>query len=464
MAKPLIGRRRPTYRLVPRRASSSAGREAVELVASIGVELDPWQADVLTDAMGRDRTGNWVADEVVEVVGRQNGKTVILLGRALWGALLGDEHLTVFSAHQFKTARESFLQLKSWCETPALAAYQPVIRTGAGNESVEFPGRGRIQFIARSRTSGRGFSPDCAILDEAFELDDMALEALKPALAAARAPQMWFASSAPHPTSSVLRRLCLRGRAGGAERLVYHEWCAADDCEIDDPRAWAAANPAMGRRLSAEYTRSEMEALDAEGFKRERLGHWHEDESASVIPAALWRSLGNPGARAVRSRVLALDVTPDRRRSCIAAAGRMDDDRILVEVIAEREGVGWIVDETAALVAEHEPAAVLVDGAGQSQSLILPLEKAGVEVVRTGPAEMAAACGQFHDAAIERTLVHLGQGVLDAAVEGSRQRVLGDAWAWSRRSSHSNVAPLVAASLAHFGVVVHGDRSLQYVF
>ena len=126
--------------------------------------------------------------------------------------------------------------------------------------------------------------------------------------------------------------------------------------------------------------------------------------------------------------------------------------------------VSWVVDEVAALVAEHEPAAVVVDGAGQSQSLIAPLERAGVEVTRTGPAEMAAACGGFHDAVLERTLTHLGQGSLDNAVEGSRQHVLGDAWAWSRRSSSSNVSPLVAASLAHFGVVVHGDRSLQYVF
>jgi hypothetical protein len=52
----------------------------------------------------------------------------------------------------------------------------------------------------------------------------------------------------------------------------------------------------------------------------------------------------------------------------------MDDDRVLVEIIAEKEGVSWVVDEVAALVAEHEPAAVMVDGAGQSLSLILPLE------------------------------------------------------------------------------------------
>jgi Phage Terminase len=449
--KPLTGRRRPAYRHAPSRAGS-AGPEAVALLEEIGIELDPWQSDVLRDAMGRDGAGNWVADEVVEVVPRQNGKTVVLLARALWDALLGDERLVVCSAHQFKTARESFLALKSWCETPALAAYEPVIRTGAGNESVEFPGRGRIQFIARSRTSGRGFSPDCAILDEAFELDDLALDAVKPSLAAAKAPQMWFASSAPHPTSSVLRRLCLRGRAGEGERLVYHEWCADADCQLDDPRAWAQANPALGRRLTVAYTRSELDALDSEGFARERLGRWNEDEALSIFPAGLWASLADPNSRASGDKAIAVDVSPDRRRSVIAAAGELRDGRILVEILAEREGVSWVVDEVAALEVAHHPGAVVVDGAGQAESLIAPLEKAGVRVTRTGPREMAAACGGLHDAVLEGRLVHMGDAALNGAVEGATQRTLGDAWAWSRRSSRANVSPLVGASLAHWAV------------
>ena len=131
----------------------------------------------------------------------------------------------------------------------------------------------------------------------------------------------------------------------------------------------------------------------------------------------------------------------------------MDDGRVLVEVLDEREGVSWVVDEVAALVAAHGPEAVVVDGAGQSQTLIAPLEKAGVPVTRTGPAEMCAACGELHDAVLEGRLLHMGQGVLDAAVEGAVQRTLGDAWAWSRRSSRVNVAPLVAATLAHWGTV-----------
>lgn len=80
------------------------------------------------------------------------------------------------------------------------------------------------------------------------------------------------------------------------------------------------------------------------------------------------------------------------------------------------------------------------------------LEKAGITVTRTGPGQMAAAAGGLHDAVLERRLAHMDQAVLNAAVEGAAQRTLGDAWAWSRRSSRSNVTALVAASLAPWAV------------
>jgi len=194
------GRRRPTYRLVPD-SDGSRGSEAARLVARAGLKLDPWQKDVLIDGMAT-MNGSWAADEVCTVVPRQNGKTLGLVARALWGPTLGGERLVLFTSHQFKSCREAFLLAKSLCETPAFEAFEPRVSVSHGKEGITFADGSRLLFIARSRTSGRGFSPDCVILDEAFELDDLALAALKPSLAAARQPQLWYASSAPHDTSS----------------------------------------------------------------------------------------------------------------------------------------------------------------------------------------------------------------------------------------------------------------------
>ena len=48
---------------------------------------------------------------------------------------------------------------------------------------------------------------------------------------------------------------------------------------------------------------------------------------------------------------------------------------------------------------------------------------------------MVVACGQFFDAVVEGRLVHMKQAELDGAIEGAKQRTLGDGWAWARRGN-----------------------------
>jgi hypothetical protein len=45
-------------------------------------------------------------------------------------------------------------------------------------------------------------------------------------------------------------------------------------------------------------------------------------------------------------------------------------------------------------------------------------------------------------------------------VTGAKKRPLGDAWAWSRKSSAVDISPLVACTLARFAVA--GDRPSVY--
>jgi phage terminase large subunit-like protein len=424
---------------------------------------DGFQQDWLIDGMAVSGP-RWASDEVAGLLARQNGKSVALVIRALWGPTLGDEGLVLFSSHQYKSAGECFRLAVQICETPALARFEPRVRAAHGAEGIEFNTGGRLLFIARSRVSGRGFSPDVVIADEAQELNDLQLSALKPALAAAKQAQVWYAGSAPHDLSTVWRRLALKGRSGEADRLAYREWAAPDDLAAGDVRAWEAANPALGTRITLEFVASELTSLTEEDFRRERLSQWSEDAMAGVFDRAQWDALAVPNPpKPTGTRVLALDVAPDRRRASIAAGGDLGEHRVLVEVLAEREGISWVVDEVSALVAQHKPDAVVVDLAGQARSLIAPLEKAGVRVTTTDLHAMTEACGMFFDAVLEGRLVHRDDPVLNAAVEGAKQRNVGDAWAWARRHSASNVTPLVAATLALWGTIKARHKLSDYV-
>jgi hypothetical protein len=51
------------------------------------------------------------------------------------------------------------------------------------------------------------------------------------------------------------------------------------------------------------------------------------------------------------------------------------------------------------------------------------------------------------DIVAEENFAHLGSQELRDAVLGAAQRPVGDAWAWSRKNSSVNIAPLVAVTL-----------------
>jgi len=221
----LLGAQRPRVSSHPP-SVSSAGVEAAELAASAGLVLDDWQRHVLDVALGERADGKWSAFEVGLIVGRQNGKGAILEARELAGLFLFGEQLILHSAHEFKTAAEAFRRVLALIRnTPELEKRVRQVRTSHGDEGIELRSGARLRFVARSTGSGRGFSGDVVILDEAYNLPSQAMGALLPTMSARPNPQMWYTSSAGTEDSEVLARLKERG-AKGSSRLAYFEWSA----------------------------------------------------------------------------------------------------------------------------------------------------------------------------------------------------------------------------------------------
>ena len=100
------------------------------------------------------------------------------------------------------------------------------IRTANGSEMIELKTGQRLQFVARTAGSGRGFSADTVILDEAYELGDDQMAALLPTLSARPNPQIWYTSTAGKETSVQLGRVRERGIAGDDPSLAFFEWSA----------------------------------------------------------------------------------------------------------------------------------------------------------------------------------------------------------------------------------------------
>ena len=455
----LVGAQEPRISYVPP-AAWSLGDDAVELARAAGMQLDPWQQLVLRGAMGELAPDRWAAFEVGLIVPRQNGKTALIEARELHALFLEPgTRLILHSCHEFKSSSEAFLRIKTLIDnTDELRKKVARVRTSHGEEGVELIDGSRLRFVARSTGSGRGFSGDLIILDEAYNLPAAAMAALLPTLSARPNPQVIYASSAGMPSSDQLRLIRDRGRGGDPGRLSYFEWSAEEGSLLDDRAAWAKANPALGIRISDEFIETERRALPDAEFARERLGIWPDDGSAAVIDAQVWDSLTDPHSRPGDCVVFAVDITPDRKSAAIASCGMRPDDRFHIKVVDHRagDGTGWLVDRVVDLHTRYRPPAIVIDPAGPAGSYIAELQERGIEPVLVTAREMAQACGAFHDDAVNDRLRHTGQDALSAALRAATTRNLGDAWAWDRRDSGGNISPLVAVTLAAYGFRKYG--------
>lgn len=440
--------------------------DAVFLSTRYGLEPDEWQENVLDGWMGVRRNGKWAAPRAGLACPRQNGKNTILEVRELYGmVILGERFL--HTAHEVKTARKAFVRISSFFENqkkyPELAALVKEVRKTNGQEAIVLTNGGSIEFAARSKNSGRGFSVDVLVLDEAQELSEDAIAALLPTISASPNPQTIMTGTPPGPTATgdVFTRMRDAGVKGSDIRLCWHEWSCKEDADPDAKESWAEANPALGIRLGYDTTGDERASMDDDTFARERLGIWSTNSTSAVIDMKQWASLADPKSTVLDPVSFAIDVPPDRSSASIGIVGARPDGLLHAEVDSKsvgQRGTQWVVGRIVELTTKWPHCAVVIDAAGPAGSLVAPLLEAGVNILTTSTRELTQSCGMFYDAVAQGQLRHMDDPRLNAAILTARKRPLGDAWAWHRKDPTVDISPLVAVTLALFGFNTRGQR------
>jgi hypothetical protein len=457
---------------------------AIDAAAHAGLVLDEWQREDLRAMMAVDEAGRWLHFEFGENVPRQNGKGGILEAREL-ALLVGEtsERLGVHSAHEFATSQEHFRRLEELIQnTPDFHAKvrdRGGYRHSHGDESINMKDGRRIVFKTRTKSGMRGFAGvDFMALDEAMIINLSSHGAMMPTLRASKCPhgpQLVYTGSAVdqeiHEHGVVWARIRERGIAGDDESLGYVEYSVdaehPDDVSDEmalDRELWRRANPALGTRISEEHMAREQRSMSPRTFAVELLGvgDWPAtDGSADVlISADDWAAIKDETSVLMDPVCVAFDVSPTRRVS-IVAAGRNERGDLGVELIHCRAGTGWVEDRLVELYRAHEIQEVVCDGFGPAAAIARKADEAGIKIRLLDSGDYGKACGVFVDAIGERTLRHLGQDELDAAIRGARARPLVDRWAWSRTKSTVDISPLVAATLALYSAVENDVGTLE---
>ena len=86
----LEGAAPPLVRVAPK-SQANSWEDVADLSASLGMPLDEWQEVALEAAMGERTNGRWSSKFVGISAPRQNGKSQLIVARALAGVLLFGE-------------------------------------------------------------------------------------------------------------------------------------------------------------------------------------------------------------------------------------------------------------------------------------------------------------------------------------------------------------------------------------
>ena len=384
----MIGNQIPRIRIEPKRESTD-GTGAAMLMEAYGVTLDQWQKLVVDCWLGKDAAGDYTVTNGGLSISRQNGKNTCLEAREFYGLVINGERI-LHTAHQMRTAKKSFRRLAAMFTDknhPEIMKLVKKVRYGIGEESVELTNGGMIEFVARTRQAARGFDGiSLVVYDECQELTEDQAEAIMAVLSASSTGirQQLFVGTPPYPgcNGNVFRRFrdaCIAAAGKGEETSnSWHEWSVAADgleeININDKRLWYECNPALGLRLTEEFTRSESETLSTDGFARERLGWWSKPVTETVekaIDEAAWTACKSDDLKPEGKTAYGVKFSVDGSQVVLAGAVIPKTGKARISVIEVRPtgaGLSWLAEW---LNTRYKQAScVVIDGRNGADVLI----------------------------------------------------------------------------------------------
>lgn len=491
-----------TKPLRPLTRETSLGFEVIDFAEQIlGIHLYPWQQWLLVHALELlDDGQTYRFRRVIVLVGRQNGKTLLVQVLCAWWLWVDSQRhpdrvpplrfKIVGTAQNLDIAREPWNAVKLWCDPdpPSLEEADAAIPTlqnstlkvsdTNGDEYIRAKSLARYEIRAAKNIRGK---PNArVVMDELREQTKWdAWNATAPTTKSFWNGQLWGVSNAGDARSVVLikqrdaalafltdwERKVEAGLIGASEyagshdcSLALFEWSAPDGCAKDDIDAILQSNPSIGYGAqTVEAVLADIDAMPDADYRTEDLCQWVTAQVEGYIDVDEWeRTIVSPlqiriphGARTVWG----IDVSVDRSHTWIAAAVLDDQGRPVVNLRERRKGLMWVPEYMKRLAEESGMWEVAIQSKGcPAMEFIEPLKQMGFTVHEVDGSHIGLATGRLRDRVREGRLVHTAQPLVDQAIEGGVTKVIAENEAWDRRRSIVDISGVAAITVALYGL------------
>ena len=462
------GSQEPRISVEPGRLASD-GTDAGQLMSAYGLPLDSWQQTVVDCWLGTDESGAYTVTSAGLALPRQNGKNVCLEAREFYGLVVNGEKI-LHTAHQVKTAKKSFRRLAAMFTDkryPEITDIVKHIRYTNGEECIELDNGGVIEFSARSRQAARGFDGiSLVVFDEAQELEDDQLEAIVATLSASATGtrQMIYTGTPPYPgcPGDVFRRRRTTCLTDPGKHDSWHEWSveakSVDDIEAHDKDLWYMTNPALGIRLSEEFTEEEFRTMSKDGFCRERLGWWSPiitEVQETALDPELWAACASTERKPEGKTAYGVKFSADGQLVALCGAVIPKEGKPRISLIEQRpvvQGTKWLADWLNQRYGKS--CCVVIDGRNGVDVLVDRISevwRAKGSIIRPTARDVVGAVSLLTESVNEGTVTWFSeQGTLNDSALSATKRKIGSGWGFGGPDS----TPIEACSLALWGAKV----------
>jgi hypothetical protein len=343
-----IGRVEPRLATISPDGVGSWGRVLGDMALELmGVELMDWQLLAADRMLGFDANDDLIHSSSLVSVARQNGKTTLIQALILFWLIempkiRGKKQTVVSTAHRLDLACLLFDEVAPILEDK----FGAEVMWSYGRYQATMPDGSRWFVKAAKPSIGHGMSIDLAVVDELFDVSELALDlGLAPAQRARRSPLLaMFSTAGTEASTAMIKRREAALRAIDEARptpALFLEWSPPPDLDPMSDEAFGWGNPALGHTLRPETIRAEREGPDRGAYLRASLNLWIT-VSRGWIEHGRWAQLQHSGT-IPPGGVVAVEVSMDESRMFAVRAVPIEDGKtaVTVEFVAETHAELW---------------------------------------------------------------------------------------------------------------------------
>ena len=473
--KKRVGRQTPTAAYTLEYTETSA-LDAIDLYNKGRKQMLEWQEALMADIMARNEDGLWTHTKFGFMIPRRNGKSELLLARAMYSLMHGEKVL--WTAHRTATSHEAYerlMVLLDDCGFKDGEHWKALKQRGFEEIRILDPENpkkslGVIHFRTRS-SKLLGLQYDLIIYDEAQELRTDEYNSARFSISDSENGQQIFTGTGNTNTSAGDVFMSMRDDVFGGKsyNTGWAEW--GTEVYVENPResvdVWYETNPSLGLTNLTERDVFDEITADVLDFNIQRLGFITRASLKSDISETDWKN-GEISELPKFTGPLHFGVKVGNNGLNISlslSARIQDSEDIFIECLdcrPVRAGIDWVID----WVRKCRPATITIDGASKAEIIKGEIKNAGVKDVKViipSGHEYIMANSIFEAAVFDATVKHMEQPSVNQIATAVEKRAIGSNGGFGYKSISQDprgpeIAILESLILAHWGATEYKEK------